>query len=178
MLHVRQPSVAVTLRVGTIPVSAYSWVMSREIGSWLSGPQSLGSRAGYPGQGLGAPAAGPGSLAGLGRRMAALAVDWLIAYGLAGLAVAVGLVTSSFQATAVLLIWFVLGVLAVRLFGFTPGQYLLGLRGASIDSRVHVGTGRAAIRGLLISLVVPALFTDSDGRGFQDRLTATAVVRR
>jgi len=178
MLHVRQPSVAVTLRVGTIPVSAYSWVMSREIGSWLSGPQSLGSRAGYPGQGLGAPAGGPGSLAGLGRRMAALAVDWLIAYGLAGLGVAVGLVTSAFQATAVLLIWFILGVLAVRLFGFTPGQYLLGVRVASIDSRVHVGTGRAVIRGLLISLVVPALFTDSDGRGFQDRLTATAVVRR
>ena len=178
MLHVRQPSVAVTLRVGTIPVSAYSWVMSREMGSWLSGPQSLGSGAGYPGQQLGAPADGPGSLAGMGRRMAALAVDWLIAYGLAGLGVAVGLVSSSFQATAVLLIWFVLGIVAVRLFGFTPGQYLLGLRVASIDSRLHVGTGRAAARGLLIALVVPALFTDSDGRGFQDRLTATAVVRR
>jgi len=157
MLHVRQPNVAVTLRVGTIPVSAYSWVMSREMGSWLSGPQSL---------------------AGMGRRMAALAVDWLIAYGLAGLGVAVGLMSSSFQATAVLLVWFVLGVVAVRLFGFTPGQYLLGLRVASIDSRLHVGTGRAAVRGLLIALVVPALFTDSDGRGFQDRFTATAVVRR
>ena len=31
---------------------------------------------------------------------------------------------------------------------------------------------------LLIALVIPALFTDSDGRGFQDRLTATAVVLR
>ena len=66
----------------------------------------------------------------------------------------------------------------MRLFGFTPGQYALGLQVASIDNRMHVGTGRAAVRGLLIALVIPALFTDTDGRGFQDRLTATAVVRR
>jgi hypothetical protein len=31
---------------------------------------------------------------------------------------------------------------------------------------------------LFIALLLPALFTDSDGRGFQDRITATAVVRR
>jgi len=152
--------------------------MSRELGSWLSGPQSLGSREGYPGQRLGLPAAGPGSLAGMGRRSAALLVDWLICYGLAGLGLAAGLFGSARLATAVLLIWFVLGVASVRLFGFTPGQYALGLQVASIDNRVHVGTGRAVVRGLLITLVIPALFTDSDGRGFQDRLTATAVVRR
>jgi hypothetical protein len=110
--------------------------------------------------------------------MAALAVDWLIAYGLAGLGLSVGLMSTSFLATAVLLIWFVLGVMSVRLFGFTPGQYLLGLRVVPVDDRLHVGSGRAIVRGLLIALVVPALFTDSDGRGFQDRLTATAVVRR
>ena len=152
--------------------------MSRELGSWLSGPQSLGSRDGYPGQRLGLPAQGPGSLAGMGRRSAALVVDWLISYGLAGLGLAAGLYSSAFLATAVLLIWFVLGVVSVRLFGFTPGQYALGLQVASLDNRQHVGTGRAAVRGLLIALVIPALFTDSDGRGFQDRLTATGVVRR
>ena len=41
-----------------------------------------------------------------------------------------------------------------------------------------VGLGRLAARGLLIALVVPALFVDSDGRGLQDRVTGTAVVRR
>ena len=91
---------------------------------------------------------------------------------------ATGVYSSAFLATAVLLIWFVMGVAAVRLFGFTPGQYALGLQVASTDKRLHVGTGRAAVRGLLIALVVPALFTDTEGRGFQDRLTATAVVRR
>ena len=43
---------------------------------------------------------------------------------------------------------------------------------------MHVGIGRAVARGLLIALVVPALLTDSDMRGLQDRVTNTAVVRR
>jgi uncharacterized RDD family membrane protein YckC len=152
--------------------------MAREIGSWLSGPQSLGSSDGYPGQRLGLPPQGPGSLARAGRRLAALMVDWLISYGLAGIGVAVGLYGSASLATAVLIVWFILGVVSVRLFGFTPGQYLLGLRVASVDNRLYVGTGRAVVRGLLIALVVPALFTDVEGRGIHDRVTATAVVRR
>lgn len=108
----------------------------------------------------------------------ALLADWLISYGLAGLGLASGLFGSAFLATAVLLVWFVLGVVSVRLFGFTPGQYVLGLRVASVDNRLHVGTGRAVARGLLIALVIPALLTDIDGRGLQDRLTATAVLKR
>ena len=178
MLHVRQPSVAPTLRVGRSGGTTYPGRMAREIGSWLSGPQSLGPDDGYPGQRLGLPAEGPGSLARMGRRVGALTVDWLISYGLAGLGPATGLFSSAFLATAVLLIWFVLGVVSVRLFGFTPGQYLAGLQVVSIDNRLHVGSGRAAARGLLIALVIPALFIDGDGRGIQDRLTATAVARR
>ena len=152
--------------------------MAGEIGSWLSGPESLGNPSGYPGQRLGLPESGPGSMARLGRRAGALVVDWLIAYGLAGLGLTLGMLDMRMLATAVLVVWFLLGVVSVRLFGFTPGQYLLGLRVASVDHRLHVGTGRAVARGLLIALVIPALFTDSDGRGFQDRLTATAVVFR
>ena len=72
----------------------------------------------------------------------------------------------------------VLGALAVRLFEFTPGQLALGMRVASVDDRLHVGLGRAAVRGVMIALVIPALFVDVDGRGMQDRLTGTAMVRR
>jgi len=137
-----------------------------------------GGDNGYPGEALGLPEKGPRSLARLGRRFAALIIDWLISYGLAGLALTVGLVTTSTLPTAVLVIWFVLGVISVRLFGFTPGQYALGLMVVPVDNRLHVGTGRAIVRGLLIALVIPPLFTDADGRGMHDRLTATAVVRR
>jgi len=134
--------------------------------------------SGYAGEGLGLPASGPRSLAGFGRRVLALLIDWLIAYGLAALGMSLGWWTLTTLSTAVLVVWFVIGVVSVRLFGFTPDQLALGLMVISVDDRQHVGIGRAAVRGLLIALVVPPLFADSDGRGLQDRLTATAVVRR
>jgi RDD family protein len=114
----------------------------------------------------------------MGRRVAALFVDWLIAYGLAALAMTFGWFSVQTLSTAVLAIWFVLGAVSVRLFGFTPGQYALGLIVVPVDNRIHVGFGRAVVRGLLIALVIPPLFTDTDLRGLHDRLTNTAVVRR
>jgi hypothetical protein len=154
--------------------------MARAFSSWLSGPGATepDRPTGYPGQELGLPEAGAGSLAPIGRRLLALVVDWLVAYGLAGLGMPFGIVTPAVLPTAVLLVWFALGTAAVRLFGFTPGQYALRLTVVPTDRRRHVGTGRAAARAALIALVLPALFLDADGRGLQDRLTFTAVVRR
>jgi len=136
------------------------------------------SRPAYAGESLGMPERGPGSLAPMGRRLGALMIDWLISYGLAALCLKFGVFSEHVLSTAVLVVWFVLGVVSVRLFGFTPGQLALGLQVATTDGRLHVGAGRAVVRGLLVGTVVPALFTDWDGRGLQDRLTATAVVRR
>ncbi|CAA0128074.1 Uncharacterised protein [Mycolicibacterium vanbaalenii] len=155
--------------------------MAGAIGSWLSGPDPSQPGVGvgaYPGERLGLPQTGPGSIARFGRRIAALCVDWLVSYGLAGLAIALGLLSQPMLSTAVLVIWLVMGVVSVRLFGFTPGQLALGLRVAAVDNRTHVGSGRALARGLLITLVIPALFTDSDLRGLHDLATKTAVVRR
>jgi uncharacterized RDD family membrane protein YckC len=114
----------------------------------------------------------------MGRRISALFVDWLIAYGLAALAMSLGWVTLPMLSTAVLVVWFVLGAASVRLFGFTPGQFALGLIVVPVDNRLHVGIGRALVRGLLIALVVPPLITDTDLRGLHDKVTNTAVVRR
>jgi RDD family len=136
------------------------------------------SRSTYPGERLGLPETGPGSLARMGRRLGALMIDWLISYGLAALALRFGVLSEQTLATAVLAIWFVLGAVSVRLFGFTPGQLMLGLQVVTVDRRAPVGLVRAVVRGMLVGTVVPALFTDWDGRGLQDRLTATAVVRR
>jgi len=114
----------------------------------------------------------------MGRRIGALFVDWLIAYGLAALLMSFGWISQQILSTAVLVIWLMIGAVSVRLFGFTPGQYALGLIVIPVDNRLHVGFGQALSRGLLISLVVPPLFTDTDLRGIHDRLTNTAVVRR
>ena len=158
--------------------------MPSSFGSWLSGPPPVGSGStdqrsnDYPGQRLGLPQDGPKSLARMGRRIGALFVDWLIAYGLAALIMSFGWISPALLSTAVLAIWFVIGAVSVRLYGFTPGQYALGLVVIPVDNREHVGFGRALVRGLLIALVVPPLFTDIDLRGLHDRLTHTAVVRR
>src|SRR3954466_834437 len=157
--------------------------MARAIGSWLSGPEPDSGSPDqtpndYPGHRLGLPRTGSRSLARMGRRFAALVVDWLIAYGLSALAMTFGLVSPATLSTAVLIVWFVLGALSLRLFGFTPGQLACGLLVVPVDGREHVGIGRAVVRGLLIALVIPAVVTDSDLRGLQDRATNTAVVRR
>ncbi|MGV7831771.1 RDD family protein [Mycobacterium kansasii] len=133
---------------------------------------------GYPGKTLGFPRTGPGALAPMGRRLGALCIDWLVAYGLALLGLGVGAWSQPMLSSMVLVIWLLLGVIAVRLFGFTPGQLLLGLVVVAVDGRLPVGVGRLVARGLLIALVIPPLLTDSDGRGLHDRLTGTAVVRR
>lgn len=114
----------------------------------------------------------------MGRRILALLVDWLIGYGLAGLAMAFGLLSMSTLSTAVLVIWLVLGVVSVSLFGFTPGQLAFGLMVVPLDDAPRVGVVRAIVRGVMVALAIPALLTDADGRGLQDRLTNTAVLRR
>jgi uncharacterized RDD family membrane protein YckC len=165
--------------------------MARATASWLSGPESAepGPETDYPGKRLGLPAIGPRSLAGWGRRILALFIDWFISVGLFALGVPLGLMTTETVlydggARGVqLLIWLLLGTIAVRLFGFTPGQYALGLAVARLDpgrhgALLHVGVVRALFRTLLIVPVVPVLFTDADGRGLHDRLTGTLVIRR
>jgi uncharacterized RDD family membrane protein YckC len=167
--------------VGAIPADTYPYSMARSIGSWLSGPSQSNDpdqRSTYPGERLGLPAAGPGSIARFGRRIAALGVDWLVSHGLVALAITMGLLSSSARPGAVLVVWLVLGVVSVRLFGFTPGQLVLGLKVTPVDNHEQVGLGRAVARGLLITLVIPALFTDPDLRGLHDLATKTAVVRR
>jgi uncharacterized RDD family membrane protein YckC len=183
MLHGSQPYVAWTLRVS---VHAYAGPMVRSTSSWLSGPDSVDSGAtdNYPGQALGLPEQGSRSLARSGRRFLALLIDWFIAYGLAGLAIPLGLLTADtlrytwVGSVAVLVIWLLIGAASVRMYGFSPGQLALGLQVVTVDGRLHVGLGRALIRGLLLAFVIPALFMDGDGRGLHDKATFTAVVRR
>src|ERR1700740_775910 len=97
--------------------------MARSTASGLSGPGPLdsGGPRRCPGEALGLPEHGPGSLARMGRRLAALLVDWLLAYGLAALGMTVGVISPRLLSSAILAIWLVLGLLAVRLFSFTAG---------------------------------------------------------
>ncbi|MFF0490641.1 RDD family protein [Nocardia sp. NPDC004068] len=151
--------------------------MARITGSWLSGPSAADpGQPGpdeYPGKLLGLPEAGAGSLAPMGKRIVALFVDWFIAMGIAALFVH----GSGSLNTVTLLVWFVIGLVTVTLFGFTPGQFFLRMRVIRVDAEAPVGIVRALARQVLLVFVVPALFTDSDGRGMHDRATGTALIR-
>lgn len=131
----------------------------------------------HRGAGLGLPARGPGSLAGLGVRVAALAVDWTLALVVTLLLAGPGPRSpGTGRELLVLVVFAVLVWSATALTGASLGQRLLGLRVVRLDRR-PVGLRRGLVRTALIVLVLPALVTDSDGRGLHDLAAGTAVVR-
>ena len=151
--------------------------MGRTTGSWLSGPQAgldpvdIGA---YRGERLGLAESGPNSLASSWQRVLGLFVDWVLCYGVSLLFVDF---LSPTLSTTVLAVWFVVGVLTVTLFSFTPGQFIVGMRVARVDGGGSVGIVRAVARQLLIVFIIPPLINDPEGRGMHDRATGTALVR-
>ena len=142
-------------------------------GSWLSGPGGSGDGTqAFRGQRLGLPSAGAGSVAGTGRRVLAITVDWLLATVVAYLFTAPDAPGALWRTG----VWAAIGVLAVALFANTPGQLVTGIGVARVDAEASVGLARAVGRVALIFLVVPAFVRDADGRGLQDRLTSTIVL--
>jgi uncharacterized RDD family membrane protein YckC len=117
----------------------------------------------------------PGEVAGLGRRLAALAIDWLVSIGVSLLLfrdVAYGSLESS---VAILLIFAAELILLTWLTGASFGQRILGIQVVRMDGG-RLGLGRVALRTLLICLVVPAVVVDSYGRGLHDRAVGSVVV--
>jgi uncharacterized RDD family membrane protein YckC len=64
----------------------------------------------------------------------------------------------------------------VGLFGQTPGMFVTGLRCVSVNTGGPIGPPRAALRALLLVLIVPALVMDADGRGLHDRAAGSIVL--
>ena len=61
------------------------------------------------------------------------------------------------------------------LAGGSAGQIARGLRVVRLDGR-PLGLPRAALRTLLLLLLVPALIWDRDGRGLHDKAADSVVV--
>lgn len=154
--------------------------MARMTGSWLSGPNAARdddfAEQNYPGEQLGLPSDGPGAIVGLGRRISALLIDWLMAMGISALIVNTFSIAQS-MSTITLMVWFVVGVGAVSVFSFTPGQLISGIQVARVDVSARVGFLRAFVRTFFLLFVFPAVISDHDGRGMHDRATGTAMVR-
>jgi len=130
-------------------------------------PQNKQTRP-YPGQQLGLPEHGPGSVASMPRRVAALFIDWLLS-----MVIAYWLTHSQFWTIAV---FAVESYVLTALGGSTVGKRLVGIRTVRVGGG-PVGFGWALVRTAILLTVVPPLLTDRDLRGLHDRAASTVVVR-
>ena len=153
----------------------------------VAGQQRTGSReageppvagSGYPGQKLGLPPDGTGSVTRYGRRLAALIADWVLSSLVAALLLrfAHGTVSPATRGIYDLLVFAAEVYLLTALTGQSAGKRIFGLRVVRLDGK-PTGFGWTAVRTLLLLAVVPAVVFDRDLRGLHDRAANTVVVR-
>jgi uncharacterized RDD family membrane protein YckC len=129
---------------------------------------SAGDTSQYPGERLGLPQSGPGSVAGIGRRLGALMIDWLMCTAIA---------LAAFHNQYFTIVVFAVEIyVLVALTGFTVGKRLLSLRVVRLDGK-PVGLLWSLVRTILFLAVVPPLVFDQDQRGLHDKAANTAVIR-
>jgi uncharacterized RDD family membrane protein YckC len=127
----------------------------------------------WPGERLGLPDTGRGSVGRVGRRLGAIAVDW-------GLALLIALLFAPYSSLThswvTLVIFAIMQVVFIPTIGGSIGQRLTGMRVVPLTGG-WVGIRRPIVRTLLLVLVVPALVWDSDQRGFHDKVAGTVLIR-
>ncbi len=132
----------------------------------------------YPGERVGLPRTGRGSLAGWGPRLVALLVDWVICTVVAVLLFGTRVLTGSgWTSWTTLMTFFVETTVLVAFAGASAGQLLCRLAVVRLD-REPVGLARGALRAALVCVVLPAVIIGTDRRGLHDLVAGTAVVSR
>jgi uncharacterized RDD family membrane protein YckC len=135
----------------------------------MSSPSTAATE--WPGKRLGLPANGPRSIGRLGRRLAALAIDWLVASGVTVLFFGV---EAQLQTVG---IFAVLQIVFISTLSGSIGHLIVGLRVVPLDPR-WIGIVKPIVRTLLLSIVIPAVIWDTDQRGLHDKIAGTILVRR
>ena len=141
----------------------------------LSQPRRFGDLepSKWPGERLGLPEEGSRSVARIGRRFAAIAVDW-------GLSMVAALLIAPYDSPmyslATLLVFAVTQIAFIPTIGGSIGHRLLGMRVVPIAGG-WVGWWRPLVRAVLLVLVIPVLVWDSDQRGFHDKIAGTVLIR-
>lgn len=153
----------------------------KDVGSWLEGPGARTGAGEYPGERLGMPRGGPGSIGRFGRRLGGVLIDWgialLIARGLFGVPPPFSdPPATQAQGFIVLGVFGVMHLLLVGTLGTTIGHRVVGLRVMSLDGG-PVRPLQAIVRTVLLCLALPALVWDRDGRGMHDKVPNTVIVR-
>jgi uncharacterized RDD family membrane protein YckC len=141
-------------------------------------PDTTAAGESYPGQSLGLPPEGHGSLASWRARIGALIIDWaacmLIALGFFGSGVLTG---GGWRAWMILTTFFVESTVLSWLAGGSFGQLISRIAVVRLD-REPLGLPRAVLRAFLVSLALPALIISTERRGLQDLAAGTVVINR
>jgi len=141
----------------------------KDIGSWLSGPDTSGISK-YPGERLGLPESGPGSIARAGRRIVAIMVDW-------GIALLISNLVFGGDSWANLAVFAAEQILLVGTLGYSIGHRLVGIHVVRLGGG-PAGPLAAVVRAVLLCLVIPAVIFDPDHRGLHDKAMNTVLIRR
>lgn len=121
------------------------------------------------------PAAGAGSVAGVGARLGAFVIDSVIAIVIA--IISTGPPPGASYNLVVYLAFLAIELAFVTLAGQTPGMRVVGLAVMSAADGSKPRLRWVAVRTLLLAAVVPALITDGSGRAMHDRAAGTVTVR-
>ena len=134
----------------------------------------------YPGERLDLPATGPRSIARPGRRIAALAIDYLaatiIATGFLGFDQFALPGEAGWRQFAPMMVFAALQIVFIPTAGGSPGHRILGMRVVRYGGG-WVGLWRPIVRTLLLVLVIPAVIWDADQRGLHDKAAGTVLIR-
>lgn len=123
----------------------------------------------YPGERLGFPESGTGSIGRIGRRIGALAIDWVAA-------VVLSIAFFDYDPIATLLVFAVVQIVFIPTIGGSPGHRLTGMRVVMLNG-AWAGVWRPIIRTLLLIFVIPAVMWDPDQRGLHDKAVGTVLIR-
>jgi uncharacterized RDD family membrane protein YckC len=107
----------------------------------------------------------------LAARFGALLVDWILCVLAAGL-----FSHPTREAWGPSLVLIVEYAIFVGLFAQTPGMWLARIRCVSVADGGRIGLFRAALRGALLCLLIPALIMDQQRRGWHDKAAASIMV--
>ncbi len=141
-------------------------------------PDTTSAGETYPGQSLGLPPEGRGSLASWRARIGALIIDWaacmIIAIGFFGTGVLTG---GGWRAWMILATFFVESTVLSWLAGGSFGQLVSRIAVVRLDVQ-PLGLPRALLRAFLVSLALPPLIISAERRGLQDLAAGTIVINR
>jgi uncharacterized RDD family membrane protein YckC len=134
----------------------------------------------YPGERLGRPTAGRGSIGRPGRRIGALLIDWtastIIATAFFGYDQFELPEQAGWTMFAPMFVFAALQILFIPTIGGSPGHRILGMR-LEMERGGWVGLWRPIVRTALLVLVIPAVIWDADQRGIHDKIVGTVLVR-